>query len=158
MFLFACIICGCATSYQESSRDGGYEHDRLEEDLFAVRFYGNSFTKESRVKDFCMLRCAEITLEYKFKYFTIERSRNEGTTNVVDNGYISETTEVITTKHNKEHLETVTVSKPDIHSSYRPGRSYLIRCFDATPTNGHYGKVYNAAIIARNLRTKYEIK
>lgn len=78
IFLTA-FFSSCATSYQPDGLAGGYEELRLGENLYSVTFSGNGYTRKKRAVDFCLLRCAEITKENEFKYFTIVSQNNDVT-------------------------------------------------------------------------------
>ena len=56
---------------------GGYEELQLSENMFTVSFRGNGYTRKQRAIDFCLLRCAEITENHGYKYFTIVDQRND---------------------------------------------------------------------------------
>ena len=73
-FFLVTGIAGCdtlsptATSYESGARLG-YSETRLSEDSYQVRFQGNSLTLYSRVSQFVLRRCAELTLEHGRRYF-----------------------------------------------------------------------------------------
>ena len=73
-FFLVIRLAGCdtlsptATSYEAGERRG-YSETRLSEDSYQVRFQGNSLTLYSRVSQFVLRRCAELTLEHGRRYF-----------------------------------------------------------------------------------------
>ncbi|RJP32216.1 MAG: hypothetical protein C4527_06420 [Candidatus Omnitrophota bacterium] len=148
------LAAGCATPYKVSGYSGGYTHRRLAEDAFAVSFNGNGFTSEKRVKDFCLLRCAEVALEYKFDYFTIESNSDEGGVDTWQTGSTSYTTGSIS-PYGTYYGTTITT--PHTMSAYKPGWTYVIRCFESLPS-GHYAKVFDAADVKQEIRQEYRLK
>ena len=150
LFLFA---TGCATPYQVSGYEGGYTHQRLAEDAFSVSFRGNSFTSEKRTTDFCLLRCSEITIEYKFAYFTMDGVSDEGGVDTWQTGSTSYTTGSVN-PYGTYYGTTQTT--PQTMSVYKPGRTYVIRCFESLPT-GHHSQVYDAVSVQQEIRQKYRL-
>ena len=64
-------LSGCATGYHSSSLTGGLTQTRLSERVYQVRFQGNGYTSQERTSVFLLRRCAELTLENGFRYFTL---------------------------------------------------------------------------------------
>ena len=77
------LLIGCAspqpTLYQESSAQGefGYTETRLTGTQYRINFVGNRFTKESRIKDYAMLRAAQLTTQNGYDWFTILDSETD---------------------------------------------------------------------------------
>ena len=73
-----CIVAGCATSYKAAKKPtaNGYFSVQLQEGLFNVSFKGNEDTSVKVVKDYALLRSAEICLENGYKSFSIVESRD----------------------------------------------------------------------------------
>ena len=65
-----------STPYQPMGFKGGYENTQLDKNVFEVTFSGNGLTSRQRVRDFAMLRSAELTIQNGYKYFI---STNENT-------------------------------------------------------------------------------
>ena len=66
------ILCtGCGTAYQTLGMTGGYSETLLGEHAAEVHFKGNGYTGSERASDFCLLRCAELTLEHGCRYFAV---------------------------------------------------------------------------------------
>ena len=65
-----------STPYQPMGFKGGYENTQLDKNVFEVTFSGNGLTSRQRVRDFAMLRSAELTIQNGYKYFI---SINENT-------------------------------------------------------------------------------
>ena len=72
------IVAGCATTYKAAKKPtaNGYFSVQLQEGLFNVSFKGNEDTSVKVVKDYALLRSAEICLENGYKSFSIVESRD----------------------------------------------------------------------------------
>ncbi|WP_428073667.1 CC0125/CC1285 family lipoprotein [Candidatus Avelusimicrobium aviculae] len=85
-----CIVAGCATSYKAAKKPtaNGYFSVQLQEGLFNVSFKGNEDTSVKVVKDYALLRSAEVCLENGYKSFSIVDSRDVSITeDFFVNGY-----------------------------------------------------------------------
>jgi hypothetical protein len=65
------LVCSCATSYQAYDHHYGYSEQQVEKDVYEVSFLGNANSSYERVKDFALLRAAEIALSRQAKSFTL---------------------------------------------------------------------------------------
>lgn len=69
------VLAGCASQsvYAPASRDGGtgYEETRLGDDRYRITFNGNSRTSKDTVKDYALLRAAELTLQNGNDWFYV---------------------------------------------------------------------------------------
>lgn len=77
-------MVGCATQtpYKPAEkRDAeGYTETRLGDNRYRVTFVGNSSTPAETVKDYALLRAAELTLQEGYHWFSVaERDKNEKT-------------------------------------------------------------------------------
>jgi hypothetical protein len=86
IFLNGCVT---KTPYQSIAYSGGYSNTIIDENIFKVSFKGNGFTSKERVEDFTLLRSAEITLQYGFKYFIIINSDSYSTLTAYQNNIYS---------------------------------------------------------------------
>ncbi len=66
----ACLA-GCATSYGPNGITGGYKEDKVDDQTYAVYFFGNGHTSEDTVWNYWIYRCAELTKEKGFTAFTL---------------------------------------------------------------------------------------
>ena len=73
-----CIVAGCATSYKAAKKPtaNDYFSVQLQKGLFNVSFKGNEDTSVKVVKDYALLRSAEVCLENGYKSFSIVDSRD----------------------------------------------------------------------------------
>lgn len=65
------LLAGCQTGYQPRGATGGYEEQKLDEDMYRVSFYGNGNTPRGAVLKYFLYRCAELTLERGYAYFEL---------------------------------------------------------------------------------------
>lgn len=65
------LLAGCTTAYQPRGMTGGYEEQKLDEDMYRVSFYGNGNTPRAAVLKYFLYRCAELTLERGFQHFEL---------------------------------------------------------------------------------------
>jgi len=119
-----------STPYQPKNFFGGYSETQLAVDMYRVKFNGNGNTKTDRTIDFCMLRCAELTLEKGYKYFYIIDS-NTGT-----DGQII----------NRQH----------VYIPSHPTSNNTITMLKEKPANDN--TLYDAAFIVPSYKAKYHIK
>lgn len=65
------VTSGCATGYHSSNLTGGLTQTKLSEKMYQVRFQGNGYTSQERTAVFLLRRCAELTLENAFRFFSL---------------------------------------------------------------------------------------
>ena len=81
-FLILCAVAlyisGCVTPYEHYNvwTDGGFDELQLSENSWKVSFKGNEFDDKDRIYDLCLLRCAELTLNNGYKYFSVVTREN----------------------------------------------------------------------------------
>lgn len=64
-------LAGCVTPYQPAGQTGGYVDRKIDDQTYHVQFTGNSYTPRDKIHKYFMYRCAELTRQAGFKYFTI---------------------------------------------------------------------------------------
>jgi hypothetical protein len=74
--LVLALVGGCATSSETNGANQGRSEKTIARNHFEVTFTGNKRTSAERATDFCLMRCAEITLEHDFHYLTIVTNRS----------------------------------------------------------------------------------
>lgn len=76
--LAVALLAGCATqsTYQPATKRGaeGYTETKLSANRYRVTFTGNPVTPSETVKDYALLRAAELTLQEGFDWFQISNS------------------------------------------------------------------------------------
>lgn len=66
------LLTACATGYHATDwHSRGYSEMALNEDTYDVSFSGNGFTAQNTVQSYLLRRCAELTLNKGYRYFTI---------------------------------------------------------------------------------------
>lgn len=150
------LLSGCAVPYQPAGANGGYSHKRLGNDRFVVTFEAPQVGfDEQRLRDYCLLRCAEVTKEYKFEHFTIERDDFDVASDPIGLSGISSTKGTSKEKDGTVEYEETTHSNSQVHSIYRTEIAYEIRCYEEPPTQGNFSKVYDADDTILDIRYKY---
>lgn len=80
--LCALLLAGCATQtpYKPAEERGeeGYTETQLGENRYRITFVGNHSTPAETVKDYALLRAAELTLQEGYSWFSVaERDKGE---------------------------------------------------------------------------------
>ncbi len=65
------LLNDCTTPYQPRGFLGGYSDSRIDSNTVRVSFYGNGHTSQEKVENSMLYRCAEVTLQDGYDYFTI---------------------------------------------------------------------------------------
>jgi hypothetical protein len=68
---FVVLLAACATTYGPLGARGGYYEKALGNDEYEVSFRGNPLIEEKLVREYLLVRCAELTLEKGHQYFII---------------------------------------------------------------------------------------
>ena len=77
--LLVSAITGC-TAYKPTGFGGGYSDVMIAPDTAHVRFQGSDMSSSQRVVELLMKRCAEVTLQHGFRYFSAENWADESST------------------------------------------------------------------------------
>ncbi|MDJ0921909.1 MAG: hypothetical protein QNI84_12345 [Henriciella sp.] len=64
--------CATPTPYRALEDGYGYSEEKLDDDRYRVSFHGNADTSQTLANDYLMLRMADLTLENRKAYFTVE--------------------------------------------------------------------------------------
>tara|TARA_B100001029_G_C14722829_1_gene266073 strand:- start:52 stop:480 length:429 start_codon:yes stop_codon:yes gene_type:complete len=65
------LLTSCATPYQNKGFRGGVESLRVAEKVWEIDASGNAYTSESKIRDFVLLKAAEIGMDNGFEHFNI---------------------------------------------------------------------------------------
>lgn len=89
----ALVMAACAsqTPYQAAERKGapGYYETIVTKDRYRITFKGNSITDRETVRDYAMLRAAEVTMEHGFDWFeTVDKETDKDTRTTTTGGAI----------------------------------------------------------------------
>lgn len=156
MLAFSVLLIGCATPYKRNGLAGGFSETRLQENIFTVCFRGNGYCSQERAQDFAMLRCAEVTLEYGYKYFALGDSSAADNTMLFHSGSNAQTYGTISSSGSTAHGTFNTYNSPSYTVPIRmPNISYTIFCSKEKPEGGQV--VLDATFLANSIRRKYGI-
>jgi hypothetical protein len=67
------VFCGCATGYGKRGLAGGYSEQKLDSSHYLIAFDGNGYASEARVWYFWIYRCAELTRQEGYVYFSLKK-------------------------------------------------------------------------------------
>jgi hypothetical protein len=65
------LLVACTTVYQPLGATGGYRDTRLSDNRYFVEFSGNGNTSKEAVWNYWIYRCADLTRQKGFAYFTV---------------------------------------------------------------------------------------
>jgi len=68
---FLLLLINCSTPYQPKGSLGGYSEEKILTNMYRVEFEGNQHSKPEKIQNYLMYRCAALTQEKGFEYFTI---------------------------------------------------------------------------------------
>lgn len=68
------LLAGCATPYQKYGAFGGYSDSLAPGGLIKVKFMGNAYVSDTRIKQYVLFRSAQIGREKGKKYFSMYAS------------------------------------------------------------------------------------
>ena len=71
------LLAGCATGYHKRGLTGRYQDRKLDDNHYAVFFDGNGYASKDRVYYFWIYRCAELTSQLGFSYFSVSPFDND---------------------------------------------------------------------------------
>ncbi len=151
------LLVGCATSYQRTGLTGGYSETRLDEHLVRVNFRGNGYTSAEKASDFCVLRCAELTLEHGCRYFEILEEGETVSHSTYTTPTTSYTTGSVSVYGNTAYgSATTTTYGGQTYLSSKPRAVFLIRC-SAEKAEGD-GAVLDAEFVQSSICAKYGLQ
>jgi hypothetical protein len=149
-------LASCATDYQPQNFTGGYSEFKIAPDTATVTFNGNGFTNGERAVQMAILRCADLTLQSGYRYFT-PQSASAGftnssfstpgfaTTNIYGYGNYATANTFITP------LQTYNIQKPGVTITIKMSNSEK-----ALMPSGH--RVLDAQYVSVSLRGSLGIK
>lgn len=88
---FGLLACASQTPYQAAEGKGepGYYETIVTKDRYRIIFTGNSITDKETVRDYAMLRAAEVTMEHGFDWFeTVDRETDKKTRTTTTGGTV----------------------------------------------------------------------
>ncbi|EJC7061795.1 hypothetical protein V6961_004480 [Vibrio parahaemolyticus] len=150
------FLGGCATAYQEKGLLGGYSETQLDENIFVVRFVGNSSTSKERATAFTLLRSAELTVNHGYSYFSIIDSESYSTDSTFTTPMTAHTTANVTGfGNNLMGTSMTTFSGGDTISVSSPTNTNTIVMFKDRPDNV---VSYNAKFMIDSIKKEYGVE
>jgi hypothetical protein len=70
------MLVSCATAYKKSGITGGYGETKIDDSHYLVYFDGNGYASKDRVWYFWIYRCAQLTRDRGYTYFSIEPAQD----------------------------------------------------------------------------------
>ncbi len=139
------ILCltSCATKYQPDGFTGGVSAVQLNESMFEVRSRGNAAVSEGKIKDFALLKSAELCRENGFTHFIPVSEENTTETGTLDDN------SAITNCYGS----TCYTSGGGSYSYSKPRTSMTVKMFNATEEIP--STAYSCLMIFNNLAPKY---
>ena len=140
-FIFVFFLSACATQYKRASSptSEGYYDNILQEGVYDVSFNANSDTNIKIVKDYVLLRAAEVCLENNYKTFYIVSKDDNSRT---ESGAIANTMY----GRNSAYTFFIPVSETS------PSASIIVKC---SKENDLF---FKAEDVKNNLRKKYNLQ
>jgi hypothetical protein len=139
------LLTGCATPFQKMAFMGGYDDNRLDENVFQVYVRGNGYTTAERVQEIAFLRASQLCQQYGFQYFVIAKSDGYVSTSYVSTPTQTQTTGNIQFYGNSAYgSSTSTTYGGQTYAVNRAHLAIIIVCFkdkpdtDATTFNAQY--------------------
>ncbi len=129
----------CATPYQPIGPRGGYSETKIQKEIYDISFQGNSYTYPLRVRDFALLRAAEIATNADYRYFHILEETDVTAHRMSSSGLFGD-------PYGGGH-------SGQVYSAPRPGVVLRIILYKAQPRGPRV--VYDATQIVGNIRHKY---
>ena len=71
LIVLVILLSNCSTPYQPKGALGGYSEEKILDNLYRVEFEGNQHSKPEKIQNYLLYRCAELTQEKGYDYFTI---------------------------------------------------------------------------------------
>jgi hypothetical protein len=146
------ILAGCATPYAKNGFSGGYSDVKLAPDVATVSIQGNGYTSNDRALRMLMLRCAEVTLENRYRYFSAESWFDQSSNSqVVVPGYAN-------TSIGNGYASTVFMPATSFNM-YKPGAGVTIHMgSDPAKLSATGHRVLDAVYVQASMRNALNLK
>lgn len=129
--------CASPTPYRPAEERGaqGYTETRLTNDRYRITFTGNSLTPSETVKDYALLRAAELTLQLGYDWFHLagrdtDKKQRQSTTVGSDFGYPPETR--VYQRCGMLSCDTVVTSSPGFSTGVAVGTTTTSTAYTST--------------------------
>lgn len=153
----AAVLAGCATSYQAQGLSGGFDETQVAPAVWRVSFQGNGYTSPERAADMALLRSAELTLQQGYSHFVLLRSDDDRSKqSTITTPSRSTITGQATTFGNTTNVNANVRTTPSaVITAVHPASRNTIQMLKAPGADGAVH--YDAALLVRTLRAKYQI-
>jgi hypothetical protein len=154
LFLLGLVagLTGCATPYQSMNWDGGYQQRQIAGDEYIVTFMGNSFTHYPDVKDFALLRAAEIGEKLGFQYMAILSDADRSSMMLIGSGSSSYTTGSVY----GNAISATTYTSSNTTPAFKPAVELAVKYFPEKPGR-KYLEMYEIGNVKAELQNKHGI-
>jgi hypothetical protein len=155
LILLVLFGTGSGGGYQKRDTSGyGYQDTHIQDDIYRVDFEGGSGTEFSALKDFTLLRCAQLALEKGYTHFIILDVHSDTRVTVFSAPgrafYDDPFYRYRDSFYYNQYRDSVTTLT-------EPVLSHTIQCFREMPA-GAAALVYDARQTAENIRAKYKLE
>jgi len=157
LFLSICclLLVGCfGAKYRASSsyHSEGFSDYRVSSNMFKIKFNGNPLSSIQESIDFCMLRCAEVTLDKGFDVFELAYSQSGMYSYLVKNPNL----------YGEIGGNPIVLEGAYTSQARTPIAENLIICFKEMPTNiydtsGNRRIFYKAEKVISTIKEKYQL-
>jgi hypothetical protein len=120
------LLAGCATSYQEMGFTGGVEAQQVTSDTWRILARGNSYTSDTRIQDFVLMKAAETTKAAGATHFFVGASRDQTLQGTVVTPGSAQTTV-------SGRTATTTFSPSTVSTYVKPGQDTYVRVVRLPP-------------------------
>jgi hypothetical protein len=125
--LLVSAITSC-TSYKPAGFGGGYSDLMIAPDTAHVRFQGSDMSSSQRVGELLLKRCADVTLQHGFRYFSAENWADESSTeSITFPGSVDSTGSVSGNSFSAYSSEHTVVRPPSTLNLNRPAGGVTIK-------------------------------
>lgn len=140
--------------YKKRDTSGyGYQDTHIQDDIYRVDFEGGSSTEFSALKDYTLLRCAELALEKGYAYFAILDVHSD-TRITVFSSPGSYTDDPFYRYHDSFYYNRY---RDSVTTFAEPVLSQTIQCFREMPA-GAGTLIYDARQTVQNIKAKYQLE
>tara|TARA_Y100001954_G_C15618800_1_gene506695 strand:- start:230 stop:718 length:489 start_codon:yes stop_codon:yes gene_type:complete len=156
LVLMVCLInYSCATKYQPRMWKGGFESTQLGEDMYRVTFIGNGYTSSTKAQDYCLLRCAELTIENGYKYFVIISEDNYSSNSKYTTPVTTNSNYNVSSNYSGYNVRGTSYSYGgQTYNISKPRSKNTILMLKEKDSNNI---VYEASFLIQSLKSKYKI-
>ena len=160
-------LASCATGYQPQSFTGGFSDYLTAPDEAVITFHGNGYTSVERVIEMTALRCADVTLKNRYRYFVGTSIADlSSQSSFTTPGYAQTYGSATAFGNYATGTATTTITPPQTFNIYKPAIMVSIKMSNDEKSLEPIGMVVNgqklrpkdAAFLSQSLRQALGIK